>query len=126
TITVRPSNVQAGSGGSVQSASVGQTLVGTRIEGTGVAPITARVVDPTELTGATYRVEFYNFDTDSGEGEDLAATFRILRDGEVVFDGEDVFETVQTPVDSTNLLVGFGDQRIVIDGIEFYRTEPVE
>ncbi|MEM1043571.1 MAG: hypothetical protein AAGI91_13190 [Bacteroidota bacterium] len=112
-ITVRPSNVQAGNGGSVQNADLGDAIVGTRTGGGGSGTIIAEVVDPTLLTGATYTVEFFSFDTGTtGNPDSLETTFRILRDGSVAFDGQDAFE-------DGAVVVRAGEQRIVVDGIEF-------
>ncbi|MEP0546310.1 MAG: T9SS type A sorting domain-containing protein [Rhodothermales bacterium] len=125
TITVRPSNLIAGNGGSVAPSNIGQILDGVRSGGVGAGTLQARVVDPTQITGATYSVEVVEFDTGRGGADSLATTFRILRDGEPVFSGVDVFDMVRTSVDSTGVLIMPGDQRIVIDGLEFFQVEPL-
>jgi hypothetical protein len=83
------------------------------------------VVDPTQITGATYSVEIVEFDTGRGGADSLATTFRILRDGVPVFSGDEVFDMVRTSVDSTGILIMPGDQRLVIDGLEFFQVEPL-
>lgn len=118
-ITVRPSNVQAGNGGSVQNAELGQVIVGTRTSGAGAGTIVAEVVDPTQITGDTYTVEFFEFDRGTtGDPDSLDTTFRIFREGEVVFDGEQAFNNGAG-------VLRAGEQRIVIDGLEFTQAIPV-
>jgi hypothetical protein len=116
TITVRPSNLTAANGGSVAPATIGQVINAERVGGIGEGTFQARVVDPTQITGASYTVEV----VEVGGG----TSFRILRDDEVVFDGEDVFEMVETSVSGEGVLVMPGDQRLVIDGLEFFQVEP--
>ncbi len=124
-ITVRPSNLIAGSGGSVAPATIGQFVNGVRSGGVGAGTLQARVVDPTQITGAIYSVEVVEFETGLSGADSLATSFRILRDGEPVFSGEEVFDMVRTSVDSTGVLIMPGDQRIVIDGLEFFQVEPL-
>src|SRR5690606_39659201 len=70
-ITLRPANVVAGSGGSVQQAELGDQLPSIQGAGIGRGIVSAQVVDPTEITGATYTVEIITFE-DEGTGEELA------------------------------------------------------
>jgi len=124
TITVRPSSVTAANGGSVAPATVGQVFSGQRVGGVGAGTFQARVVDPTQITGANYTVEIIEIDDEALE--DAATSFRILRDGEVVFAGDDVFNMVQTSVDGEGVLIMPGDQRLVVDGLEFFQVEPFQ
>ena len=120
-ITVRPADVVAGGGGSVQQANLGDQLVAVQNEGIGRASVFAQVVDPTKITGATYTVEIFEFTPE--EGGDSVLTFRILRGGEVVFDG-------QTQYDETGVIVDINEERtqltqnVVIDGISFFAYNP--
>ncbi len=119
-LTVRPANVQAGNSGSVQNANLGDLIVGTRTAGVGNATVVAEVVAPTQVTGATYRVEFFDFDSGvTGDPDSLESTFRILRDGQSVFDGQNAF-------DSGRGVIRSDEQRIIVDGIEFTQTLPQE
>ena len=124
TITVRPSNVAAANGGSIAPATVGQIINGQRIDGVGGGTFQARVVDPTQVTGATYTVEIIEIDDEALEAP--ATSFRILRDGEVVFAGDDVFDMVQTSINGEGVLIMPGDQRLVVDGLEFFQVEPLQ
>ena len=124
TITVRPSNIVAGNGGAIAPTTIGQVVDGVRTAGVGAGTLQARVVDPTQITGATYSVEVVEFETGLSGEDSLATTYRIFRDGTPVFDGVNVFDMVRTSVDSTGVLIMPGDQRIVVDGLEFFQVEP--
>jgi hypothetical protein len=126
TITVRPSKTIAGGGGSVVNSDIGDLIIGERTSGAGAGNIGVRVVDPTQLTGQDYAVEVLEIDTGAPRPDSLATVFRILRDGNVVFSGEEAFSDFPTEIDSTSLIIGPFDQRIVIDGIEFFVVEDPE
>ncbi|MDX1408740.1 MAG: hypothetical protein R3330_11420, partial [Saprospiraceae bacterium] len=108
-LTVRPSMVTAGNGGSHTNAEVGDIVVSERVSGSGAADVTVRVVDPTRIVNATYRVSFYEVDDD---GEPLT-TYNITRDGTNILNGGDIFAaTGRAPsVDGDNFIV---------DGLEFF------
>ena len=120
-ITIRPADVAAGSGGSVQQVELGDQVVSIQGAGIGRGIVSAQVVDPTQITGATYTVEIITFE-DEDTGEEFT-TYRILRDGEEVFNG-------QTQYENTGILVGIDEeqgqvtQNIVIDGISFFSYVP--
>ena len=86
-LTGRPSQVTASGGGSVEQAEYGTLIRGTIVQGVSGAPLDVRVVDPTSVIPATYRIEFYNIPT----GDSTTTTYRILRDGTTVYDGAQVY-----------------------------------
>ena len=69
-ITIRPSDVAARAGGTrLQSEPTGVDSAATVVNQAGEGTISYRVVDPTQVTGATYRVEFYEVGTECGIAE---------------------------------------------------------
>ncbi|MEM6286835.1 MAG: hypothetical protein AAF845_06730 [Bacteroidota bacterium] len=91
-VTARPTLADARNDGTVVNASTGQSLetVAAPTNG-GEGSLTARVVDPAELNGDVYRVEF--FSQLDGDGAPVGTNYRIVNatTSEVVLDGEDFF-----------------------------------
>ena len=133
-ITVRPSDITAGGGGSVAPAQVGETLL-VQTGGLGRGSVFVEVVDPTEITGETYTVELFTFKlVEDDEDDPGVLTYRVLRNGEVVFDGEEAFretgslvrvirneeiEEEELEVDGARV-----SQTRVIDGLSFFTFGP--
>ncbi len=129
TITVRPADVAAGASGSAANSEIGDGLLGARVDGSGDASVLVRVIDPTAVTGDTYRVEFesvadeggINFDNNVLEPDSL--TFRVINEttDEVEFDGVNAY----TRSDST-LVVNPFENTVTVDGLAlFLFEEPV-
>jgi hypothetical protein len=114
-ITVRPSQVTASGGGSTPGANVGDVITPVRIQGSGAADISVRVVDPTAIIPATYRVEIADFVTDSTTGT-TARSYRIYRDGVLVMDGPALFS-------GQGRLFGIDQDVFVIDGLQFFASD---
>jgi hypothetical protein len=114
-LTVRPSQVTASGGGSSTGASVGDVITPVRVEGTGAADIAVRVVDPTAIVAATYRVEIVDFVTDSTAGT-TERSYRVCRDGVLVMDGPALFST-------QGRLFGIDEDVFVIDGLQFFASD---
>ena len=83
-------HVRTASSGSTQGSTQGDVITPVRVEGTGAADIAVRVVDPTAVIPATYRVEIVDFVTDSTAGT-TARSYRIFRNGQLVMDGPALF-----------------------------------
>ncbi len=87
-ITVRPTRVDARNGGMViHKEALNTTLVGEKT-GKGGGTATARVVDPTQVTGDTYKVEFYELELADGS---TIVTYDITNTntGRKIIDGRD-------------------------------------
>ena len=110
-ITVRPANVAAGQGGSIPNADLGQAIVAVR-EGGGTANVAVTVVDPTKVTGHTYRVEIVGIEIDG----EPATTYRIVNatTGEVELDGVALFNDQGIHLDPTQ------PRSNVVDGLSFF------
>ena len=94
-VSVRPSQLAARNDGTVLQTSAGTSLnVQAADSNVGGGVITARVVDPSQVTGDTYRVEFFESTGDDGEGHTVRYTnYRIVNGttNEVILDGEQYF-----------------------------------
>ena len=120
TVTVRPADIVSSGSGTVLNADLGNSVVGVLAENaSGNATVQAVVVDPTQLTGAVYTVRIVTIDTGDEDEEGPTYTYVITNQttGEVVFDGEDRFNT-------QGFLVEPGETSIVIDGLSFISVTP--
>ncbi|HYE95501.1 MAG TPA: T9SS type A sorting domain-containing protein [Rubricoccaceae bacterium] len=114
-LTVRPADLRAGNGGSIQQADLGDVVGATLTSGGGRGTFTARVVDPSQIRGNQYQVQFFTHE------ETGTLMYRILRDGVVIFDAAEVYA-------STGVLITVveegqtvrSSQPIIVDGLEFF------
>jgi hypothetical protein len=114
-ITVRPSRVTASGGGSSTGSNAGDVITPVRIQGSGAADVAVRVVDPTAVVAATYRIELVDVVTDSTAGT-TERSYRIYRDGVLVMDGPALFTT-------QGRLFGIDEDVFVIDGLQFFASD---
>lgn len=116
-IVVRPADVSAGQGGSVAQSEFESTIPVQVENQLGEGEIAVRVVDPTAVTGDTYRVEFFETTIDDGDDQtedEVVIAYNIINasTGDTVFDGSRfVSEFGQAPPQKENVLV--------IDGLSF-------
>ena len=113
TFTIRPADIAAGNGGQVPGADLGDVLTFEPTPETlSRVGISVEVVDPTAITGATYRVRYYSH-TPSDTTLAPAVVYDVLRGNQVVFNGGEAYElTGEAP--------GIADANVVIDGLDFY------
>ncbi|WP_420455398.1 hypothetical protein [Rubrivirga sp.] len=124
-VSVRPSLSAPRADGTVVQAASGDQLEVTRGETTvGEGVIQARVVDPSQITGDTYRVEFFSQvigidqhgtpDDPSDDTDILGTNYRIVNatTGEVILDGERYFNR-------TGMVLPQNTNVARVDGIAF-------
>lgn len=115
-VTVIPSRVPARAGGTELRSNVGTEMIAERTAGIGEGRITARVVDPTRVTGGTYSARFYEVDVNDSTS---VLTYDLVNE-----------ETGATLVDGTALArrLGtappFGDDLLVVEGLSFSISGP--
>ncbi|MEX0822567.1 MAG: T9SS type A sorting domain-containing protein [Rhodothermales bacterium] len=112
-ITIRPADVTARNGGTrIQSEAYTADSSATAVNQAGEGIISYRVVDPAQVTGATYQVEFFDVGTECGiaSGEGLIA-YSITRqsDDVAILDGCAFYErTGDVPPQRENVIVADG------------------
>lgn len=123
-ITVRPSRVDARNGGTrIADGAFDATFTrengGVTHEGKGTGSVTVKVVDPSVLTGDTYRVRFYEQNaSDDPEEPHLVTNYDVLRsDGSKVFDG-------RTAVSSFGGAAPQTEDVLTVDGLSFSINQP--
>jgi len=112
-VTVRPARLSRGD--LVQSA-FGDGLDVEVVNQRGQGVITARVVDPTRVTGANYAVEFFT-STDSEDHDFTNYSITNSTSGAVVFDGAAYFERTGQPHPQ-------GADVVVVEGVSFSVAGP--
>ena len=95
-ITVRPSRIASTEGGSSLNSDVTADSSAVAVTQCGQGTVTWRVVDPAQVTGSNYLVEFIALDDVAGPGGVSGAgklAYKIAResDGKVIVDGADYF-----------------------------------
>ena len=118
-LTARPSRVTAGAGGSVSPSEFGTLIPGQIQSGRSGAPLFVRVVDPTSVIAATYRVEFFDIAT----GDSTTTSYRIFRNGESVYDGAQILASTDSLFIPGGVVGPFDNvpsNNIIIDGLEFF------
>ncbi len=97
-VSVRPSQLAARNDGTVLQTSAGTSLDVQAADGNvGGGVITARVVDPTQITGDTYRVEFFT-STDAEDHEFTNYNIVNSTTGQVILDGAAYFAANGVPL----------------------------
>lgn len=118
-LTGRPSRLDGSAGGSVAQSEYGDLIRGQLITGVSGAPLNVRVVDPTAVVPATYRLEFFELAT----GDSTTTTFRVLRDGNLVYNGAQIFADTDSLFVPGGVVLPFENvpsDNIIIDGLEFF------
>ena len=116
-VTVRPSPLV---GGVAPQSGIDTTLTATPTVRLGVRGITARVVDPTAITGDRYEVRFFNPTNAAGAVVDSVLTYSIVNvtDNVTVLNG-------QTYYAANGTAYPFGNNVVVVDGFTFDVTTPL-
>lgn len=110
-ITVRPAGLV--SGRETRSAN-GDTLAVTPVVQSGEGRVIARVIDPTQVTGATYEVQFFSPTDATGATVGDVTTYRIVNTttNQVVVDGQQYYA-------ETGEALPLGEDIRIIDGFSF-------
>ncbi len=95
-ITVRPSRIASTEGGSSLNSDVTSDSLAAAVTQRGQGIVTWRIVDPAQVTGSNYLVEFISLDDVEGPGGASGAgklAYKVVResDGKVIIDGADYF-----------------------------------
>ena len=109
-ITVRPSRIASTEGGSSLGSDTTSDSSAVAVTQSGQGIVTWRIVDPAQVTGSNYMVEFITLDDVEGPGGVSGAgklAYKIVResDGKVIMDGADYFaRTGEEPPQAKNVL----------------------
>ena len=112
-ITVRPSRLTRGD---LAQSAFGEALEVTVATQRGQGEVSARVIDPTRVTGADYSVKFFT-STDDEDHTFTNYSITNLTSGEVVFDGADYFARTGSPHPQ-------GQDIVVVEGVSFSVAGP--
>lgn len=112
-LTVRPSRVDAAQGGAETQTEFNTVLEPEEVSVTGGGTLTARVVDPAQVTGDDYEVRFFRpVEADSVREDLIAYDIVNATTGEVLFNGQEYFN--RTGLSSPEL-----DDVVAVEGLSF-------
>ena len=119
-ITFRPSRIASTEGGSSLNSDVTSDSSAVAVTQSGQGVVTWRIVDPAQVTGSNYLVEFIPLDDVTGPGGVSGAgklAYRIVResDGRVIIDGADYFARTGEETPQAQNVLAFDGLTVSID-----------
>ena len=119
-ITVRPSRIASTEGGSSLGSDATSDLSAVVVTQNGQGIVTWRIVDPAQVTGSDYTVEFIALDDVEGPGGASGAgelAYKIVResDGKVIVDGADYFARTGEVTPQAQNVLAFDGLTVSID-----------
>ena len=119
-ITVRPSRIASTEGGSFLGSDTTEDSSAVVVTQSGQGIVTWRIVDPGQVTGSDYMVEFIALDDVEGPGGVSGAgklAYKIVResDGKVIIDGADYFARTGEVTPQAKNVLAFDGLTVSID-----------
>ena len=119
-ITVRPSRIVSTEGGSSLNSDVTSDSMAVVVTQRGQGIVTWRIVDPAQVTGSNYLVEFISLDDVEGPGGASGAgklAYKVVResDGKVIIDGADYFARTGEETPQAKNVLAFDGLAVSID-----------
>ena len=119
-ITVRPSRIASTEGGSSLGSDTTADSLAVVVTQRGQGIVTWRIVDPAQVTGSNYMVEFISLDDVEGPGGASGAgklAYKIVResDGKVIIDGADYFARTGEVTPQAKNVLAFDGLTVSID-----------
>ncbi len=124
-ITVRPSSIANANGGTMTQSEFGDSLPVDDSAVVGGGQAFADIVDPTQLTGDSYRVRYYSYTCEAGEEDEEIITYNIenVTTGAVLYDGSTYAENNSCEIRLSNT---DSESIVSADGLQFRVTAPPE